>query len=108
IAEAVYLARDGISQILFVTNGRFDQFEMATYNLLTTIIFDQNIANYTTIMRTRFDNFGDEEECQEDIEKMLASEGDLSGIVRSCQERIVHVNNPSLERKSGEELEMNI
>src|SRR4051794_33315970 len=37
IAEAVYLAKDGISQVFFVTNGRFDQFEMATYDLLRTI-----------------------------------------------------------------------
>src|SRR5688572_13233378 len=27
IAEAVYLARGGISQVFFVTNGRFDQHE---------------------------------------------------------------------------------
>src|SRR5437763_13651621 len=29
IAEAVYLARKGISKVFFVTNGRFDQFEMS-------------------------------------------------------------------------------
>src|SRR5438477_204968 len=28
IAEAVYLARDGLSQVLFVVGGRFDQSEM--------------------------------------------------------------------------------
>jgi len=57
IAEAVYLVRNGVSQVFFVVDGRFDQYEMATYNLLRTIIFDQNIASYTTIVRTRFENF---------------------------------------------------
>src|SRR4051812_8755691 len=32
IAEAVYLVRGGVSQVLFVVDGRFDQSEMATYN----------------------------------------------------------------------------
>src|SRR5689334_14345365 len=31
IAEAVYLAKDGVSQVFFVTDGRFDQYEMVTY-----------------------------------------------------------------------------
>ncbi|KLL05388.1 MAG: hypothetical protein MRERV_1c064 [Mycoplasmataceae bacterium RV_VA103A] len=102
IAEAVYLAREGVSQILFVTNGRFDQFEMATYNLLRTIIFDESITNHTTIVRTKFEEFEDEEECQADIEKMLA-EKELCEIVGSCQKRIIHVNNSSLSSKYGKE-----
>lgn len=106
IAEAVYLARDGISQILFVTNGRFDQFEMSTYNLLRTIIFDDNVTSHTTIVRTKFSEFYDEESCREDIKKML-SEGELSNVVNSCQGRIIHVSNPPIERKTGEELKMN-
>jgi predicted GTPase len=70
-AEAVYLAKDGISQVFFVTDGRFDQYEMATYNLLRTIIFDEKIAKYTTIIRTRFPEFRDKEECEKDISKMV-------------------------------------
>src|SRR5687767_1000115 len=33
IAEAVYLAKDGVGQVFFVTDGRFDEYEMATYDL---------------------------------------------------------------------------
>src|SRR5436189_239485 len=47
IAKAVYLGRDGISQVFFVNDGRFDQYEMATYDLLRTIIFDDNITKNT-------------------------------------------------------------
>ena len=71
IAKAVYLGRDGISQVLFVNDGRFDQYEMATYDLLRTIIFDENITKHTTIVRTRFPEFRDEEEYQKDIDSMV-------------------------------------
>src|SRR6185436_3977721 len=54
IAEAVYLVKDGLNQVLFVAKTRFDQSEMTTYNLLRTIIFDKDIANHTTIVRTTF------------------------------------------------------
>ncbi|MCE8162856.1 MAG: protein kinase [Candidatus Moeniiplasma glomeromycotorum] len=97
IAEAVYLARNGISKVLFVTNGRFDQFEMSIYSLLSTIIFDKNVTNYTTIVRTKFPEFEDEEERQKDIEKMMSSEGELSNIIKSCQQRVIHIDNPSLD-----------
>ncbi|CAI2187248.1 8620_t:CDS:1 [Funneliformis geosporum] len=70
IAEAVYLAKDGISQVFFVNDGRFDQHEMATYDLLRTIIFDENITKHTTIVRTRFADFKKSKKCQADIDLM--------------------------------------
>lgn len=62
IAEAIYLGKDGISQVFFVNDGRFDQYEMATYDLLRTILFDKNVTNHTTIVRTRFEKFRKEKE----------------------------------------------
>jgi GTP-binding protein EngB required for normal cell division len=70
IAQAVYLAREGVSQVLFVTNGRFDQFEMATYNVLREVIFDAEVTKHTTIVRTNFPEFRDQEETQKDIQAM--------------------------------------
>ncbi|RHZ36505.1 GTPase [endosymbiont GvMRE of Glomus versiforme] len=70
IAKAVYLGKDGISQVFFVNDGRFDQYEMATYDLLRTIIFDNDITKHTTIVRTRFPEFRDDEEYQKDIDSM--------------------------------------
>ena len=70
IAKAVYLGKDGISQVFFVNDGRFDQYEMATYDLLRTIIFDNDIIKHTTIVRTRFPEFRDDEEYQKDIDSM--------------------------------------
>lgn len=71
VAEAVYRAKDGVGQVFFVTNGRFDQYEMATYDLLRTIIFDSDITKHTTIVRTRFDKFKKKEACQADINLMI-------------------------------------
>jgi len=70
IAEAVYLAKDGLSQVLFVVDGRFDQYEMATYNILRTVIFDEDITKHTTVARTNFADFRSKGKCQEDIESM--------------------------------------
>src|SRR5688572_16150215 len=70
IAKAVYLAKDGVSQVFFTTDGRFDQYEMATYDLLRTIIFDENITKHTTMVRTRFSEFRDPNKCKEDIDSM--------------------------------------
>lgn len=85
IAEAVYLVRDGLSQVFFVSKTRFDQSEMATYDLLRTIIFDQDITNHTTIIRTNFENFKKPKKCEEDIELMIKKNDRLAEIVKSCQ-----------------------
>src|SRR3954451_17018525 len=75
IAEAVYLAKDGISQVFFVINGRFDKYEMATYDLLRTILFDENITKHTTIVRTKFGEFENPDKYQEDIKVMIEEAG---------------------------------
>jgi predicted GTPase len=101
IAEAVYLARDGISQIFFLIDGRFDQKEIANYNLLKSIIFDDSVVSHTTVIRTNFPNFEKVNDCEED-KKSLLSQTDqsdpikkLSEIISFCN-GIIHVDNPSL------------
>jgi len=96
IAKAVYLVRDGVSRILFVTDGRFDEYEMITYNLLRSAIFDQDVTSYTTIVRTKFPEFEDEEERDVDINLMIQEGGELVEIIESCQREVIHVNNPPI------------
>ncbi|RHZ35955.1 protein kinase [endosymbiont GvMRE of Glomus versiforme] len=107
IAEAVYLARDGVSQVLFVIDGRFDQNEMSIYNLLKTIIFDKNITDYTTITRTNFDNFRRSKMCKNDVSLMVEKGSELAKIIESCQRRVIHIDNPSLEVKDAGKLDRN-
>jgi len=45
---------------------------------MTFIIFDKNVVKYTTIVRTGFEEFEDEELCEEDREKKV-EQTELSG-----------------------------
>jgi len=81
---------------------------MSTYDLLRTIIFDQNITKYTTIIRTCFKNFRTKKECEEDISRMSKEGGKLSEVIISCQRSIVHVNNPSIEITTNDENELDL
>ncbi|CAG8447307.1 9415_t:CDS:10 [Racocetra fulgida] len=76
IAGAIYQVRNGLSQVLFVIDSRFDKYEMTTYNLLRTIIFDEEIANYTTVVRTNFADFRSKNKREEDIKLMKEKTGE--------------------------------
>jgi hypothetical protein len=73
LGEMVYFIRDGLNQILLVSNGRFTKEEMAAYNLLKTVIFDESIIKYTTIVRTRFPAFQIPQKCEEDRQEILSN-----------------------------------
>ena len=95
IAEAVYLVKDGLSQVFFVSKGRFDHYEMSTYNILREIIFDKCVSDYTTLVRTNFVDFDNKEECEKDLEAMKCQD-DFKDVIEACSLRLIHVNNPSL------------
>ncbi|CAG8481859.1 862_t:CDS:2 [Cetraspora pellucida] len=106
IAEAVYLARNGISRVLFVTDGRFDPYEMSIYNLLKTIIFDERVTKHTTIIRTNFNDFGKQKKCETDIESMIESGSDeLAKIIKTCREKIIHAKIESKKKLAKKEEE---
>jgi energy-coupling factor transporter ATP-binding protein EcfA2 len=96
IAEAVYLARQGVGQIFFVIDEKFNPQEMSNYDLLKNIIFDDQVIAYTTIIRTRFADFKNKDKRQADIELMIEQGDKLAQIINSCQKRVVYVDNPSL------------
>ncbi|CAI2161621.1 15276_t:CDS:2 [Funneliformis geosporum] len=98
----------GVNQILFVIDGNFNQHDMNIYNFLRKeTIFDQDIVNYVTIVRTNFNDFDNEEKCKEDIKKSVKKDSKLSELIELFQGRIIHVDNPSLEVKNKDELEFN-
>ncbi|CFW92700.1 conserved protein of unknown function (AIG1) [endosymbiont DhMRE of Dentiscutata heterogama] len=96
IAGAVYLSKDGVKQVFFVINSKFSQYETIVYNLLKKTIFDDNILDYTTIVRTNFPNFRTKKESEEDINLMTKESNELAEIISSCQKKIIHVDNPPL------------
>ena len=99
IAEAVYLVREGVNQVFFVIGKRFDQYEMSTYNLLRTIIFDENITKHTTISRTRFEEFRNEKECKSDISLMVKEarerKTELENNIATKEEKVKNLSSDS-------------
>jgi len=91
--------REGLNQILFVTKGRFTKEEVEAYDLLSSIIFDKNVIKYTTIVKTGFEEFEDEELCEEDREALKMENEDLAHIIRLV--KVVYVDNPPLKGRSA-------
>ncbi|CAG8712261.1 12827_t:CDS:2, partial [Funneliformis caledonium] len=106
LGEAAHKTRDGLNQLLFVTSSRFTEEERFTYNLLREIIFDDDIVNHTTIVRTNFENFMDEDEIKEDQRRMISENAELARVICSCN-KIIHVNNPPMNIKDARRLKLN-
>ncbi|CAG8471839.1 14313_t:CDS:2 [Cetraspora pellucida] len=59
IVKAVKEVNYRLDHILFVTKGRITREEIETFNLLKTIIFDEEVVNHTILIRNGFSAFED-------------------------------------------------
>src|SRR5947207_5516944 len=84
---------EGISQVLFVVDGRFTQEQIDSFNLVKDSIFKIDILKYVTIVRTKFNNFGNKDECEKYKKKLLEENDVIREIIESCKD-IIHVDNP--------------
>jgi len=98
-----YSVKDGLNQILFVTDGRMASEAKSTYDLLEKVVFDENIAKYTTIVRTNFVDFEEKVSCEEEKEKMIRRGGEFRKLIERCN-GIVYVNNPPVNIVGYKEL----
>ncbi|CAJ0634979.1 6864_t:CDS:2 [Entrophospora sp. SA101] len=101
LADASHSIENGLSQILFVTSGRFTKEEVDAYGLLRTIIFDNNVVKYTTIVRTNFPEFEDADECENDKRQIINENKDLSAVIKACK-KVIHIDNPPLVGRAKE------
>src|SRR5581483_8667033 len=62
IAEGIYSMPEGISQVLFVVDGRFTAEEIETFFAFENALFESGIVGYVTIVRTKFSNFRNKDE----------------------------------------------
>src|SRR6185312_483015 len=109
IVRGCRAAKKGLNQILFVIHEKFTQEEVEAYNVLIKL-FDKEVVEYITIIRTKFSNFEEEKECKKDI-KLLIDEGNeiITKMIDSCKRRIIHVDNPPINIVgSGKKVEMRI
>jgi len=99
IQEAKEYLEQGLSQILFITNGRFTEEEMIAYKLLRQVIFDNEVVGYTTIIRTSFPEFENWEACERDRQALKNENRDLLDITNSS--KIIYVDNPPINSSNA-------
>jgi DNA repair exonuclease SbcCD ATPase subunit len=92
---ATRVKSEGLNHIFFVTQGRFTKEEVEAYGLLSSIIFDKDVLKYTTVVRTNFSRFENEEACADDRQSLRMENADLSHILNKVN--IIYVDNPPLE-----------
>jgi len=102
-----YSVKDGVSQILFVTDGQLAKEAKSTYYLLEKVVFDDNIAKYTTVVRTQFDEFEKDEKCKEDKQKIIEESKEFRELIEKCDGGVVYVDNPSISVVDDEEVVLN-
>ena len=85
IGEGIYSAKEGLNQVLFVFKGRFSPEQVETFNRFKKFISESKITKFTTLVRTNFPSFRDEETCKKDEEDLLSEENkDLRETIKSC------------------------
>ncbi|CAG8613543.1 1684_t:CDS:2 [Ambispora gerdemannii] len=97
-SRSSYHIKEGLNQILFVTNGRFTKEEINTFGLLRSVIFDTKVAAYTTIVRTNFPEFEDQDECDKDQLNLQNENDAIFKILRAS--RVIYIDNPPLKGRS--------
>lgn len=101
IIDGILSMPEGISQVLFVTNGSFIEQEIITVNWIIDLIFKRvileiGILEYVTIVKTKFSNFRNKSECEKDKERMIEENGAVAEIIKSCND-VIHVDNPPID-----------
>src|SRR5438270_13867563 len=74
---------------LFVTSNKFTKEEIEAYDVLKTIIFDEIIGSYVTIVRTNFPNFMKEGKIVKDLQAV--------GMENHITNGVIYVDNPPLD-----------
>jgi GTP-binding protein EngB required for normal cell division len=97
---APIIGNEGLNQVFFVTDGRFTQAEIETYQILESTLFDKEVAKYTTIIRAKFEDFEKAEICEEDREKLREENSELLGILKNS--KIIYVDNPKMKGRYAE------
>ncbi|CAG8616204.1 10336_t:CDS:1 [Cetraspora pellucida] len=113
IGEGIHAAKEGINQILFVFKGRFGPEQVEAFKKFKTFISESGITKFTTLVRTKFEEFRDPKKCEEDRQSLLSEDNkDLREIIDSCN-GIIYINNPPIpeidedEADSDDEKEIN-
>lgn len=95
LAKVAEILDNGVHRVLFVIKGRFTKEEVKVFEMLKTI-FKSEIAQYCTIIRTRFPSFLNPRTFEEDYNNLVKEEGNAKPILKSLKGKFVYVDNPSI------------
>ncbi|GBB98375.1 hypothetical protein RclHR1_32050001, partial [Rhizophagus clarus] len=93
--EIIDLMPEGISQVLFTVNESFTAAEEIKFELYKEIIIETGILEYVTIVRNKFSNFKNKDECERDKKYIFEENKIIAEIIKSCN-GIIHVDNPPI------------
>jgi len=86
--------QQGINQIFLVVNGRLTEDILTEYHFLSSFLFDRKVTKYSTIVRTNFPEFENEQECENDRKRVRETIEIFVGDNKSVE--ILYVDNPPL------------
>ena len=92
----VDVGAQGIYQVLFVFNGKLTEWQIKSYHLLTTVLFQSSVRQYVTLVRTHFGPYQDVQQCVAD-RHALVQQGTVTATAEiiTSSHALIHVNNPS-------------
>jgi len=82
---------EGVDYVFFTFKGKFTSEDIKTFEYLKEIFFDEEVVNYTALIRTNFKDFRKEDKCEEDREKLKSENKAIAEIVNKV--KIIYVNN---------------
>ena len=96
LAMVCQWAKNGIHQILFVTSGRFSKSQLEYWQIISNLIFQHDVIDYTTIIRTRSRKFRNQEWTKRDLDALCSGDDDVAKLFRQVRKngRVLHIDNP--------------
>ena len=96
IGMACHKCHDGINAVYFVVKDRFTTAEADAWEMMSQVLFGQEIVRYTTIVRTNFEDFEHSEATIADIRALKKEGGEAATKILPGIQHFMHVNNSSL------------
>src|SRR5947209_4536919 len=81
IGKSSHAIKDGLTQIIFAVGGRFTKEDIDAYQSVKRIIFDDDAYKYTTIVRTKFSEFENEQACEKDKQVLIDNSQDYADLI---------------------------
>jgi len=79
--------------VLFIFKGKFTPEQVNAFDSFKNFVFETGITRITTLVRTNFKGFRNQELCDKDLENLLSESKKISEVINSCN-GIIYVDNP--------------